>query len=1144
MTMDKKQSQEKIRATFESPFDKDRFVSFIQDLLNYIDGSKAFHARGDVKEMFKHIIRTYERLGTYTDPDGEKVDIIIAYLQKGHSLDHARVTQRNFAAKYLSDRGEKDAGLFAFVSPEEDDWRFSLVKLDYRFEEGEAGKVKVKVKEDFTPARRWSFLVGKNEKSHTAQSRLAPILADDEHNPALKELEEAFNIEKVTKEFFEKYRELFLLTKKELDDVVSKNSKVKADFEAKGINTVDFAKKLLGQIVFLYFLQKKGWFGVERDKAWGTGSKKFLRDLFDGRIIQYKNFFNDVLEPLFYDALARDRTDVDHFNPLFKCKIPFLNGGLFDPINDYDWVHTDIRLSNELFSNREKTLEGDTGTGILDIFDRYNFTVKEDEPLEKEVAVDPEMLGKVFENLLEVKDRKSKGTYYTPREIVHYMCQESLISYLEIGLEGRANREDIETLIKYGETVVEHDSHVSGSGRETNTYYFKLPQTIRDNAKLIDDKLSTVRVCDPAVGSGAFLVGMMNEIVRTKNVLTSYLNGESGRSIYDFKRHAIQNCLYGVDIDPGAVEIAKLRLWLSLVVEEEDIQTIKPLPNLDYKIMQGNSLLEEYEGIKLIDERFFQKPIDLTKEFETIRAKQSALQKEYFELHSKNRLTPVKKFELQRRLGELDKQLKGHNNSSTPDQGKLGIFKPSESQQKAERLLKLQYAFFETAQKGEKDKIKMQIERLSWELIEVTLQEKEQREKVKELTRFRTVNVKPFFLWKLHFADVFRENEGFDIVIANPPYIVLPVNYFKDFFWTKGNSNTYVAFLEIAHRLINRTGVISYIIPTTWMAGNNFSEFRRYLIDHKSIQEIVQLPYDIFQAYVDNVILIITGERVDNLFINTFKFNIRDTVRRNISYERFAYDDWSTDEEHTIFLNKNLISLLRKYKKVYSLRLGEIAQVQRGTLPPKKSELYPPNFDDSRKKLIDWFSGQIHRYRFENYSFHKVEYSRLRENKPLELFEKPKIIGRQLISRQFRLQFTYLDTPCAFKKNLYAIYDLDQEFHHYYVMAVLNSAFYSFIQVNLNTSGQRDDFPAFSLQDYRNFLIPNLSLEKQNPFISLVEKILELTCRSDYNYDGASVQAVRAIDSKIDEMIYKLYELTPEEIAIVEGESIDFNNKQ
>ena len=158
------------------------------------------------------------------------------------------------------------------------------------------------------------------------------------------------------------------------------------------------------------------------------------------KFFDYGNFFNDVLEPLFYEALATERTNdvFTHFN----CKIPFLNGGLFEPINDYNWEETDIRIDNDLIGDVFKT------------FDQYNFTVREDEPLEKEVAVDPEMLGKVFENLLPENLRKGKGAYYTPRTIVHYMCQESLINYLDTECEP-VSKEDIETLIREGEKVLE-----------------------------------------------------------------------------------------------------------------------------------------------------------------------------------------------------------------------------------------------------------------------------------------------------------------------------------------------------------------------------------------------------------------------------------------------------------------------------------------------------------------------------------------------------------------------------------------------------------------------------------------------------------------------------------------------------------------
>ena len=268
---------------------------------------------------------------------------------------------------------------------------------------------------------------------------------------------------------------------------MAENAAVRGEFAAKNIDTTTFAKRLLGQIVFLYFLQKKGWLGVGRGEAWGSGPKDFLQRLFKGDIIPYTNFYDDVLEPLFYDALAREHTD--NYSPHLKRRVPFLNGGLFEPINSYDWVNVDIPLPNTLFESIFKT------------FSTYNFTVREDEPLEREVAVDPEMLGKVFENLLEVTDRKSKGAFYTPREIVHYMCQESLINYLDTSLntvkkplapslptqddlfgapqprqeslyqevyEERVPRADLERFIRLGDASSEHDATTAQKERETD----------------------------------------------------------------------------------------------------------------------------------------------------------------------------------------------------------------------------------------------------------------------------------------------------------------------------------------------------------------------------------------------------------------------------------------------------------------------------------------------------------------------------------------------------------------------------------------------------------------------------------------------------------------------------------------------------
>lgn len=586
--MNRNQAYELVHQTFTHAFDKNRFLNFIQNLLNHIDESKAASWNSQyVKDAFKGHVHRYERLGTYESPDKETVDILVVHLTKESKLERARTGIRNFVADHLKTRDEKDAGLVAFVSPTEKQWRFSYVKMEYATVEKDSGKVSVETR--LTPARRFSYIVGEGESCHTAQSRFLSLLQETETDPKLADIEEAFSVEVVTKKFFARYAALFEGIHKALDGLVAKDKTIRNEFSAKHIKSVDFAKKLMGQIVFLYFLQKKGWLGVAKGQDWGSGPRDFLRRLANGAHGKYDNLFNDILEPLFYDTLATDRGH-EAWCKHFRCRIPFLNGGLFEPLGDYDWRKTDIILPNKLFTNTEFIEEGITGTGVLDVFDRYNFTVNEAEPLEKEVAIDPEMLGKVFENLIEENRRKGLGTYYTPREIVYYMCRESLINYLETALKRekkKVAREDIETFVHLGEQAALYEAaRVSG----TKSYALHLPKSIESNAKLIDEKLADITICDPAVGSGAFPVGMMTEIVRARCALTPYFNDVRERTPYQFKRQAIQNCLHGVDIDPGAVEIAKLRLWLSLVVDEEETRQIKPLPNLDFKVATGNSL--------------------------------------------------------------------------------------------------------------------------------------------------------------------------------------------------------------------------------------------------------------------------------------------------------------------------------------------------------------------------------------------------------------------------------------------------------------------------------------------------------------------------------------------------------------------------
>lgn len=614
--MDKTSAQRIVRETFKASFDRKRFRDFVNELCNGFDESKAISSMG-VPDAFSDHIKSCQRLGTFESADGELADVLIVHLTESFKLERTRTALRDFVAHKLKrDESYKEAGLVAFVAPGSQSWRFSYVRMEYETRrDPETGKIKSE--ERLTPARRYSYLVGEDEECHTAQSRFLALLQNTSDKPTLAQIENTFSVESVSKEFFEEYARLFASTEAALSDLVKNDKTLRADFEAKHVNTADFTKKLLGQIVFLYFIQKKGWLGVPKGGKWGDGSRHFLRLLATQAIEKKQCLFNDVLEPLFYDTLATERGD-EAWCDTFQCRIPFLNGGLFEPLAGYDWENTEITLPNTLLTNRETNKAGDIGTGILDVFDRYNFTVMEDEPLEKEVAIDPEMLGKVFENLIEENLRKGRGTFYTPREIVHYMCQESLINYLDTSLNHPlkpigtaaqepkaahltvrgepvepqlplAPREELAEWISQSDQFAHYAAAIAAGTK--GDHYPKPPASIRKYAREIDELLRDITVCDPAVGSGAFLVGMMNEIVRARMALTPYFNDIAERTAYHFKRRAIQYSLYGVDIDAGAVEIAKLRLWLSLVVDEEDVQQIKPLPNLDYKIVAGNSLL-------------------------------------------------------------------------------------------------------------------------------------------------------------------------------------------------------------------------------------------------------------------------------------------------------------------------------------------------------------------------------------------------------------------------------------------------------------------------------------------------------------------------------------------------------------------------
>jgi len=1153
--MDKQQAQRIIRETFEGSFDKTRFTEFIKNLLNRVDDAP-FNYRGKyIPDAYKQSIKTLERIGKFSDGENN-IDILVITLQKETSLERARTMQRNFIAWYLNgSRGGvmKEAALAAFVSPGKKDWRFSLVKMDYKFEKTKTGKMKVK--EEFTPARRWSFLVGENEKSHTAQSRLWPILADDENNPTLKQLEDSFNIETVTKEFFREYRELFLHTKEELDRVVKKDPKIKTDFEINGVDTVNFAKKLLGQIIFLYFLQKKGWFGVGRDDDWGTGSKQFLRELFEKIHGDYSNFFNNILEPLFYEALRIDRSHDDGYYSRFDCKIPFLNGGLFDPIGNYDWVHTDILIPDKLFSNNIRTKEGDIGTGILDVFDRYNFTVKEDEPLEKEVAIDPELLGKSYEKFNAIrpdnydefkkalksgkkgeenKFNKKFGVYYTPREIVHYMCQQSLINYLDTSVNTHKEsittepavqkkmfgpqspvqqtlttdsykpiipKKDIEKLIHIGEQVSENEARILRKGKETKAYSHQLPESIRKNVKLIDDKLVEITVCDPAVGSGAFPVGMMSEIVRVRNVLSVFLNGNS-RTAYEFKRRCIEHSLYGVDIDPGAVEIAKLRLWLSLVVDEDDIKNIKPLPNLDYKIVRGNSLIGFPEN--------WTSPI--SKEIEDLK-------NEYFSETNPSKKTKLKK--------QIDEKL---NNRYDNSQQIFGY--------------KIDFDF------------------------------------------------------RMVFSEVFHNKGGFDVVIANPPYVSVEKfartaqqavlkRCFKTY---TSRGDIYCFFYERGLGLLRDVGVLTFISSNKFQRAGYGKGLRQLLVNQRieTLMDFCELP--VFAAATDPMIVIVTktppppAHDFPVVVIkdeSEFSSLLQSLATRGTRYntEQLKVDGWSLEGSDGLALVEKLRSkgmplgeyvngrfyygiktglneafvidcatrdrLIRKDKKSAELIKPWIRGKDIKRWKDEWSNLYLIQIESSENKDHPW-SGQkltqalaTFRKHYPAIATHLLSFKkplRARTDQGVYLwelrscdywiaFDEPKIVIADIGKV---LKATWSESGHVIGNTGYIIPNAEK-----FLLAVLLGTVVDwFARMTFQSLG--DPWTGGRMRFINRNLIkipvPVANTADKSRLIKLAERAAKLA-KAD-NADG-----LQEIEREIDQLMYQLYDLTPEEIKIVEGEN-------
>ena len=780
-----------LRNLFQSSFNLAKWYSFLQHFFN----------ASELKEKPERIIENTSDegyyLGNIDTTDSYRIGLFQYNITKG-SVANKRVGLRNLVKSFINPTwGEFDAALVVFDSG--DHWRLSFI---------------CDIKGESTSPKRYTYVFGSDDLLYRTPIERFNFLK--KKGISFENLKTAFSVEALSDEFFDKYREQYAdfiqyITGKRFVKVGSKweekvlgepNTALMQAFDHNEKKIRDYVKKMMGRITFLHFLQRKGWM---------CGDLNYIQNMFENSA--YKNdYLDSVLEPLFFGILntkpaEREALFTDYGwdkSLLNEWKdIPYLNGGLFERDEEDE---PESRFPAEYFKR------------LFQFFSEYNFTIDENDPNDAEVGVDPEMLGKIFENLLE--DNKDKGAFYTPKEIVRYMCQESLIAYLETNTSVAKD--------KIRQFVISPEEGVAD-----------IPENKKSKLLVA---LEEVKICDPAIGSGAFPMGLLNELLHCREVLS----GEH----YDraeIKKSIIQNNIYGVDIEKGAVDIARLRFWLSIVVDEE---TPSPLPNLDYKIMQGNSLIESFMGVDL------------------------------------SKLTYEKEYK--------------------KDKGEISLF-DDEKNRLQKTVSHLLLSYYSCSDHDRKAKLQQEISNTINKQLEA------QAYNPSILAKLKAINLaenNKFFLWHTWFSDVFSrdDKDGFDIVIGNPPYITyrgkeknsISDSELNNLIATYTHSaeykvNSYALFTEAGINICNNRGTISYIIPGTILQNDYLKKIREFLICRNQIKEIVSFSNKVFDAVTDSIILRCKKGFVEN---NTMLFKrVSDLSLVPTEEKEFVTGEWDNSDK-------------------------------------------------------------------------------------------------------------------------------------------------------------------------------------------------------------------------------------------------------
>lgn len=858
--MDKKELQRKLRANYNRDSWKGVLLEMFPEADLFAQDSDVIFTRKEQEDLATNIVQYGE-----VDLEDDKLIFVEVELKK----ESVNIARNRVGLRRLVDSevisGVKDGAIITYYQPETDEWRITFYSERYGWDED--GNT---IKEETHPMR-YTYVVGPEEPCKTAAGQLQKVVQAGRSN-TLETVLKAFSVQKVSKEFFKEYKEQYdkfvghltgkIWTKSGVKDVGDRISQFHFFFKATSDHEKearDFVKKLLGRIVFLYFVQKKQWLGAESTE-YKDGKPDFIYDLFkqvpEGEKDQ---FYSQWLAKLFFDTLNRDDDHAFEMPDDSTVYIPFLNGGLFEK-DETDHNTESLPLPEELFSNPEDT-ESPNTRGFLDFLSAYNFTIHEDSPGDHTIAVDPEMLGHIFENLLE--DNKDKGAYYTPKPIVHYMCQESLIEYLltELTTEDSEDAEK-EELRGHLEDLIKK--------QEAGELVGFTEEILRS--------LKEVKVCDPAIGSGAFPMGILQEIYQAVETL-HHLSPDNVRAIWELpdddwhpaevKKQIIQNSIYGVDIEKGAVDIARLRFWLSLIVDEEEPTA---LPNLDYKIVVGDSLVSKLalngqEKVVEINWEVKESVGKAKEHVENLRTTLDAIvnkQKDFFETDNeakKELREEIKKLKIDALIYQLKYDREYYSQTTEVKGGMMPT-----SADKEHNLTR-------------------------------EMQLKEYTKLIEDLQKVKSYPESEFqhFEWKLDFPERLNEqiskNSGFDIIIGNPPYLESRSSEFtkemKDDLQQMlvrkiGNQSKHfprgtdlmMYFFELSFSLIKSDGIITLITQNSWLDTDYGKKFQDFIVGKTSIFAIIDSDYKYFNSVtgpnINTVITIFKGKNV--LSNNKLKF--------------------------------------------------------------------------------------------------------------------------------------------------------------------------------------------------------------------------------------------------------------------------------